>query len=297
MKREARPQPEEASNSQKLMKVNKQTDPVPAVQVRLLTVADIHQSKVHYRALAQAVAAHKPDAVAIVGDALYALGEPDKSQFTVSECAKILADLPVEHLLFVRGNHEDSNWSEFVAAWPHQTRALTALYGTACSIGPLVVVGFPCMTGDEFSWCAHLSAKSNTMELCPAQSRDPLPVDTDDWLPRLLRKTGPAGRTLWLMHESPVGLPLAKPEALNSQWTTAVEQYSPRLVLFGHDHESPIENGKWHTRCGTTLCVNVGQGENDFHYGLIDFEFTGSASSLPSKIKVQAFPWGKEICL
>jgi Icc-related predicted phosphoesterase len=99
------------------------------------------------------------------------------------------------------------------------------------------------------------------------------------------------------MHESPVGLPLAKPEALNSLWTTAVEQYSPRVVIFGHDHESPIENGKWHTRCGTTLCINVGQAGKEFHYSLIDFEFTGSASSMPSKIRIRAFPWEEEIWL
>lgn len=277
--------------------MNKPAHRLNTVQIRMLTVADIHQSQLHYCALVQAAKEHKPDVVAIVGDALYALGEPDKFQFSTHECAKILAELPAEHLLFVRGNHEDSNWSEFVAAWPHQTRALTASYGTACSIGPLVVVGFPCMTGDEFAWCSHLSYDSDAMELLPARSRDPLSSSPDTWLPKLLRKTGPAGRTLWLMHESPVGLPLAKPEVFNPEWTRAVEHYSPKLVISGHDHDSPIENGRWHARYGTTLCVNVGQAEQHLNYALIDFQFTNASSPLPSRITVRAFPWDQQIVI
>jgi hypothetical protein len=27
------------------------------------------------------------------------------------DCAEILADLPVDHALFVRGNHEDAKWT------------------------------------------------------------------------------------------------------------------------------------------------------------------------------------------
>jgi hypothetical protein len=248
----------------------------------------------HYRSLVQATAEHEPDVVAIVGDALYALGRPGKYQFTAPECATILSELPVEHLIFVRGNHEDSNWSEFVASWPHERRSLTALYGTSCSLGPLVVVGFPCLTGSEFHWCAHLPDDSNTMELLPVQNRKPLASDPEVWLPILMRRLGPAGRTLWLMHESPIGLPLANPRVFNPVWTNAVERFFPKLVIAGHDHDTPLQTGIWQARCGTTLCVNVGQAEMDLHYTVLDFEFADRNPSLPSSIKVRAFPSGEE---
>jgi hypothetical protein len=52
--------------------------------------------------------------------------------------------ISVKDIVFVRGNHEDSNWIEFVAAWPHGRRPLHALYASAYTVGPLVMVGFPC---------------------------------------------------------------------------------------------------------------------------------------------------------
>jgi Icc-related predicted phosphoesterase len=267
------------------------------IQIRVLTAADLHQSRLHYRSLIQAAEKHRPDVVALVGDALYAFGRPGKHQFTAAECAKMLSELPVEHLLFVRGNHEDSNWTEFVAAWPHECRKLTALYGTTCTIGPLVILGFPCMTGLEFHWCVHLSAGSNDVELHPAQSRQPLPAAPETWLPKLMRRVGSAGRTLWLMHESPVGLPLANPRVFNPAWTGAAERFSPRLVIAGHDHDTPLTNGTWHARLGDSVAVNVGQAEMNFHYTVLDFEFAGATPCLPSRIRVRAFSWEQEVIL
>ena len=266
-----------------------------SLRLRVLTASDLHQSPFHYQSLVKATGEHQPDVVAIVGDALDALEPAGKARLTTAECAKILAELPVEHLLFVRGNHEDSNWSEFVEAWPHERRKLTALYGTACAIGPLVIVGFPCMTGSEFHWCTHLSATNNEMELFPAQSRETLPSDPETWLPSLMRRIGPAGRTLWLMHESPVGLPLADPRVFNPVWANAVERFSPRLTLSGHDHDTPLETSTWHVPLGETTCVNVGQAEMAFHYAVLDFEFEALVPSQPSKIIMRAFPWQQEI--
>ena len=268
-----------------------------SVRVRVLTAADMHQSWLHYRSLGLATQAHRPDVVAIVGDALHAFPISFKRQFTTAECAKILAKLPVEHLIFVRGNHEDSNWTQFVSTWPHERRKLTALYGAACTIGPLVIVGFPCMTGSELHWCAHLAAGSNDMELRPAQRREPLPANPEAWLPGLMRRLGPAGRTLWLMHESPVGLPLAHPRVFNPGWTDAVERYSPKLTLSGHDHHSPLANGAWHVLFEKTMCINVGQAETAFHYAVLDLEFEEAVPSQPSKAIVRAFPWGEEVII
>jgi Icc-related predicted phosphoesterase len=268
-----------------------------ASKVRVITTSDLHQSERHYRSLSRAVAEHRPDVVAIVGDALEACSAIGKDRLDVSDCAKMLSELPVEHLVFVRGNHEDSNWSHFVYAWPHDQRKLIGLHGTGYIVGPLVIIGFPCLMGWEDTWCEHLPAAGNVMEIYCAKHRAALPSDPDEWLPALLRQFGAAGRALWLMHESPVAQPIAHPQSRSLAWTGAVERYSPRVVVCGHDHNTPIRNRIWHAQLGDSLCVNVGQAEADFHYSLIDFKFEKELPCLPSQIKIRAFPWGQEVNL
>jgi hypothetical protein len=257
----------------------------------------MHQSRLHYQSLVQAVRDHRPNVVAIVGDALEAFSRSGRRRLSVEDCAETLGALPVEHIVFVRGNHEDTNWSQFVSAWPHERRRLVGLYGTAYSAGPLVITGFPCMTGLEDTWCEHLSACNDSMSIYEASHRLPLPVDNERWLADLIRRTGPPGRTFWLMHEGPVGLPLSDVGCLNPAWTNAVERYCPRLVAFGHDHYTPLENGRWYARLEDTTCVNVGQDEESFHYAVLDFDFPGLEPSLPTRIRIKAFPWNQEILL
>ena len=172
----------------------------------------------------------------------------------------------------------------FVRAWPFETRPLTVLYGTAFAVGPLVMVGFPCMTGPEEYWCDTLPKEGNEITQDLARSgRKPLPANADFWLPDLMKRTGPAGRTLWLMHECPVGLPLARPAVFNPAWTTAIERFSPLLTVSGHDHETPLATSTWQARWQETTCVNVGQAEMNFHHCIIDFEFRDSHPALPTK--------------
>jgi len=42
--------------------------------IRVLTAEDMHQSRLHYRSLVLATQEHRPDVVAIVGDALHGFG-------------------------------------------------------------------------------------------------------------------------------------------------------------------------------------------------------------------------------
>lgn len=258
--------------------------------VRVLTVSDLHQSRLHYRSLEHAVDVHRPDVLACVGDVLDALTFDERLQFTTAECAKILAMLRVPEIHFVRGNHEDANWSEFVGSWPHDHRPLTALYGASASLGasPFKVIGFPCRTGSEISWCAHLG-QDNRMTLAPPQCREELPVEFERWLPRLMQQTGPAGRTLWLLHEPPVRA-LAADNLCNPEWERALERFQPLIAVSGHDHFTPLRTGLWQTKVGNSTCVNVGQSQTVLHYCVIDIEQVGD-ESLPRKISLQAFPW------
>ena len=233
--------------------------------IRLLTATDLHQCKLHYRSLELAVKELQPDGVALVGDFLHFGGFISKYQFGTSECVRLLADLPVKHLLFVRGNHEDTNWTEFVHAWPFGKRPLTALYGSTYAIGPLILIAFPCKMGSEFTWCNARPQKGNDLTTDPELSGRPcLPADTSGWLPGLMRRVGFAGRVVWLMHEPPVGQPLAKNELFQPAWRTAVENYSPMLVISGHDHDTTQSSGHWWVKQGESTCVNVGAGRTGF---------------------------------
>src|ERR1039457_1676820 len=163
------------------------------MRIRLLTAADLHQSRLHYRSLELATKELKPDVVAVVGDALH-FGDIGKYQFATAECARMLADLPVRHLIFVRGNHEGSNWTGFVRAWPFETRPLTVLYGTSCAIGPLVIVGFPCMSGPAEYWREHFRKdhpwKSRFTRARAVKERVPVPMRQDSPEPPAARTNG-----------------------------------------------------------------------------------------------------------
>jgi|GEM_PF-1286316 len=116
--------------------------------IKVLTVTDLHRVRSLYELLGKAVASHQSDIVALVGDFLDAGGE-HADQFSTAECAAFLGRLACKELIFVRGNHEDSNWWEFLAAWQATGRPLHALDRAAFVHGPLVMVGFPCLMGDE----------------------------------------------------------------------------------------------------------------------------------------------------
>lgn len=249
----------------------------------ILTAADLHQSRVLYQQLHRAVERHRPDVVALVGDVLDAMQDdrhPDC--FSKVECARRLAALPCKEIIFVRGNHEDEGWMPFETAWARTARPLNALHAEAFRLGPLVIVGFPCLLGEDAFFLGM---------------RPPSPADPSEWLRPILRTCGPAARTLWLMHEPPRGTKLSEEEGPlsgNSEWMTAIEDFLPLAVVFGHDHNTPRRSGCWRERMGATFCVNVGQKlDGPLHYTVIEAAFSSAKPSLPFKMKVTAHPLGQ----
>lgn len=263
--------------------------------VNVLVVSDLHQSRTLFDQLAAAVEEHGPDVLAINGDCLDFMGRQG-SQLTVDETAEFIAKLQVPQIVFTRGNHEQEDWREFVYAWPHEHRPLVALHGTAFTYGPLVIVGFPCGLGWDEPFREMLPKSGNTLTLDFDESgRKSLPDDANIWLRKLLKQIGPAGRTLWLMHEPPVESPIAHHICCNPLWTPLLECYQPLLTVSGHDHETPIRNSTWNTKLGRTTCVNVGQSINKLRYVLIEFEFKAKPPSLPHTLRISAFPDGQSI--
>ncbi len=268
------------------------------MNLRVLTVADLHQSGSHYRWLLDEVQAKRPDVVAFVGDVLNHPSISQRDRVATAEAAELLSNLPCPQLVFVRGNHEQEDWPKFVAAWPLHERPLVALSGAVHIVGPLGIVGFPCHTGWEEPWYETLPKVGNeiTRDISPS-GRKVLPADYEFWLSPLLRRLGSAARTLWLMHEPPQVREIARPYACNPRWTKAVERFRPLLTVSGHDHHTPMQYNTWHGELGATVCVNVGRGVMSLHYCVLDFEFPESKPCLPTKITVEAFPWKSQVVI
>jgi Icc-related predicted phosphoesterase len=184
--------------------------------------------------------------------------------------------MPVAQTVFVRGNHEHHNWHDFAAAWHGTPQKLVTLHGEAFVHGPLVIVGFPCLLGDEDAFRGY---------------RPILEIEPDTWLRPLLRRFGSAIRTLWLMHEPPLGTPLAPESGVIAgyrEWMEAIEWLEPKVVVFGHDHNTSRRKKIWHHKlpCGTT-CINVGQ-DSPLRYTVIEMTFASDKPSLPTEIVVEA---------
>ena len=251
----------------------------------VLTVADLHRNSVLLRELRDAVAKHKPDLVALVGDFLHGFDD-EEGRETTAVCAEMLSQLACPEIVCVRGNHEDSAWLQFAQAWQKLGRPLHALHGEAFSYGPLTLIAFPCLMGDETAFVGD---------------RAPLPLELDKWLPEVMLKAGRAARTLWLMHEPPVGNPLSQAGSLvegNPDWNSAIERFRPWITISGHDHATPIKRKRWYHRLDATVCVNVGQSDRGpLHYCVVEAEFAGEASGLPTTMNVTAYPWNETVTL
>ncbi len=229
--------------------------------LRVLTVTDLHQSRGLYSQLREAVRRHRPDLVCVV-DALDA-DQHGAEHLAVEEAATQLADLSVGHLLFV-GDHEGENWREFEAAWPHKSRPLVTLRGDSYVVGPLVVVGFPESKGG------------------------------DEWLAPLMASAGTSGQSLWVMHQPPMGEPLAQPDHVCPHWARAVWRHRPMLVVSGHDQHTPLQSNVWKGWLGATCVINVGQTWEVLHFAVLDFYFEGDEPARAIGAMAEAFPWRKK---
>ena len=68
----------------------------------------------------------------------------------------------------------------------------------------------------------------------------------------------------------------------------AIEWMEPKLVVFGHDHNTSRKRKIWHHKlaCGTT-CINVGQ-DSPLRYTLIELTYASEKPGLPTRVQVTA---------
>jgi len=235
--------------------------------MKVLTCSDLHLRRSLYAQLADAVAEHKPDVLALVGDYLD-LGERRRDTLTAAEAALELAQFAPD-LVVVQGNHDSPRFSDFENAWQTTGRELHSLHGSAIQIGGLNIVGFPCWMG-----CDEGYAPGHRLQNYHHES----------WLPSLM----PAGRALWLMHEPPT-TELSEEWLTVPEWRLAIEDYQPLVVVCGHDHNTPRRTKQWSVRIGRTQCINLGQRvyptPGRLLYATLDFVFAADGS--PKLVKTE----------
>ncbi|MBN9691116.1 MAG: metallophosphoesterase [Verrucomicrobia bacterium] len=236
---------------------------------RLLTASDLHRHPGLFGELVKAVTQHQPEVVALVGDILNASGSTT-DLLSPRTAARLLAGLPCREVVFVRGNHEDGEWLEFFKAWPHDRRPMRALHASMLPVGPVTLVGFPCLLGDELPFVASLAELGDER---PELAEFSFSHSVYRWLKRLVPQAGPPGQAIWLMHEPPSGLPIASESPIISrlEWAEAIQRFQPRLTISGHDHGTPQADGIWHAPIGRTMCFNAGQTfDGPLHYLLVE---------------------------
>lgn len=236
---------------------------------RILTVADVHQHRALLAELTAAVERVRPATVAFVGDLLDSNGSAP-GMAGLAECAEQVANLATPELIFVRGNHEEENWPCFASLLRGKGRKIVTLHGECHQVGAAGLLGFPCFEGYEDPFL---------------EGRAALSADTMEWLPGVIDEYGTATRMIWLMHEPPAGTGLSTASTASAEWATAVRRFQPRLVVSGHDHQTPLRTRRWHAKLGRTVCVNTGQTRKPpLRYAVIDCSEAGE----PDRIEVPA---------
>jgi len=104
------------------------------------------------------------------------------------------------------------------------------------------------------------------------------------------------------MHEPPDGSQLSQasgPLSGNVEWRECIERFFRKVTVFGHDHETPIKNRRWHQRLPSrSVLVNIGQTPaGPFQHCVIEMEFNQSIPCLVKKVKITAYPIGRSVTL
>lgn len=250
-----------------------------------LTVSGLRSADNHMSHLEAAVARHRPDAVALVGDFLRP-GPVYRGQLSNSQLALRLSKLPCKELILIRGPQEIDDWFSFQAELERAGRLPNALCRSSGNLGHITPVGFPYFGGKEQGDEPYQHQHAQVVF-----TRHP---EWEGWLSACLRRYWETSRTLWFMSEPPAGTNLARlraPFYEGDNTRAAIGEFSPLLVVCGCDHLCPILEGVWHDTIGSTIIVNTGQMSSvELHYALIEAEYASDTPGFPDSLQVTCYP-------
>jgi len=265
--------------------------------LKVLALADLHQSAAKWLQLVETVRAVKPDVVAVAGDLLpKENGILAQAGFVpyVRECAEMIGDAGAE-LVVIPGNDDNQLLVSELEAL--DTDGLWHYVADrAVEVGGYEFCGCPWIRDFPFTykyWVAPSSSKE--LSVNPIQLGPPVIINEHNEIEEIgnlenyLNSKRPVTESLqatadmvkdlcssiWLIHEPPSQLSLdlcATGEAVGSPVVYRfIEEKQPLLSIHGHIHEAPRYNGgRWHAVIGSTICLQAGQLDDVLCYVTFD---------------------------
>ncbi len=285
--------------------------------MKVLALADVHQSEQHWDMLNRAVQEESPALVLIAGDLLPKYeGILAQVSFVprLREYASSIRAKGAE-LILTLGNDDNQlvipemEKGDREGLWhyiPDQVREVKKYDFCGC----------PWVRDYPFAYKYWVAPDSpGELFIDPVQLGPPAIINADneieqiadlkayledklsvtDSLDSMAEQVSDLKRSIWLIHDPPGGFELDLCATGNRVGSPAVYRFlkekQPLLSIHGHIHEAPTYNGGiWTVKIGKTRCIQAGQVENDLSYVTFDL-LEGEIDNL--KHSLYGYPGGE----
>ncbi len=267
--------------------------------MKVLALADVHQSERHWEMLIEAVKEENPALVLIAGDLLPKYeGILAQVAFVprLKDHAVTIRSLGAE-LILILGNDDNQlvipqmEEGDREGLWhyiPDRAREVKGYHFCGC----------PWIRDYPFAYKYWVAPDGpNEIYIDPVQLGPPAVINSDneiaiiadleeylskkqsvkESLENMANQIGDIGFSIWLIHDSPSGIDLDLCATGNRVGNPAVYRFllekQPLLSIHGHIHEAPTYNGGiWAARIGETWCIQAGQRESELSYAVFELE-------------------------
>lgn len=265
--------------------------------MKVIALADVHQSEQHWERLVEAVCDQKPNLVLIAGDLLpkYDGILPQVRYINrIKDYCRAIKDNGAE-LVLILGN--DDNQLAVPEMEQADREGLWHYVQDRCrQVRGYNFCGCPWINDYPFAYKYWVAAESREdLSVCPFQLGPPALINENNEIEEIpsletYLKNKPsirealqnmAGRlddlsgSIWLIHCPPAGLDLdlcGSGERVGSpEIYKFIKEKQPLLTIHGHIHEAPACNGGvWVRRVGRTMVIQPGQSFEELNYVTFD---------------------------
>lgn len=265
--------------------------------MKVIALADVHQSEQHWERLVEAVCDQKPDLVLIAGDLLpkYDGILPQVNYIArIKDYSRAIKDNGAE-LVLVLGNDDNQlaipemEQSDREGLWHYvQDRCRQVAGYTLC--------GCPWINDYPFAYKYWVAAESREdLSVSPFQLGPPAIINEKneiaeipnleaylknkpsirEALQNMAERVEDFSRSIWLIHCPPTGLDLdlcgSGDRVGSPQIYEFIREKQPLITIHGHIHEAPACNGGiWARKVGQTMVIQPGQSFEELNYVTFD---------------------------
>lgn len=275
--------------------------------MRLMVLADPHQTDTKWDLLVKDVQKHEPDVVAVAGDLLPKsngiLGQlsfkPELRRY-----AGLIKEAGAE-LVFILGNDDNRLFIEEMekgdreGLWHYVADRVKKVKGYD-------FCGCPWIRDYPFGHKYWVAAESpDDVYICPFQISSPVVINDNnelenihdfkeylvnkpsikESLEKMAEQVDDMSSSIWLIHCPPVKLEFDLCGSGDRVGSPAIYDFlaekQPLLSVHGHIHEAPEVNGQiWAAKIGETVCVQAGQPDEGIHYVMVELTDEGEVKGL-----------------